>query len=149
MYNATQLSQTSQAIARYLVEHGTNPLHEDGKQRTNLPNHYSFRKELPDGRNLIAYFCDINKAGAETPMPNSRLQVTIKPVRSDQVGYSTTEYGLSGEFNEFRTLTGLANNMIDGWFHFSRDAVSDITRDQLQEKYDKLMKEVYTALSGK
>ncbi len=149
MPDTIKLSETSQAIARYLVEHGANPLTEDGAQKENLPNHYEVRKELSDGRNLRAYFCDINKAGPENPMPNSRLEVTLKPVRADQVGYQTMEQGLTGEFQELRILTGTADNMIDGWFHFGRDTLSDFTKDHLQEKYDRLMKEVYTALSGK
>ncbi len=151
MPDAKQLSETSQAIARYLVEHGQNPLTRDGTQKEGLPNHYEVRKELPDGRNLRAYFCDINKAGPDNPMSNSRLEVTLQPFRDDQVGYHTMEYDLTGEFEEFRILTGTANNMLDGWFHFERDTLSDSTRGHLQEKYDKLMKEVYVAfiaLSG-
>ena len=131
-----------------MVEHGANPLTVDGAQKDALPNHYEVKKELSDGRTLRAYFCDINKAGPGNPMPNSRLEVTLHPVRADQVGYQTMEYGLTGEFSDFRILTGIADNMLDGWFHFSSDTVSDFTRNQLQQKYDRLIKEVYTALSG-
>jgi len=40
--------------------------------------------------------------------------------------------------------------MPDGWFHFNRRDLPDgYTIDHIQEKYDRVMKEVYTALSGK
>ena len=149
MADAKQLSETSQAIARYLVEYGANPFTKDGAQlEEDLSSHYEVRKELPCGRILRAYFYDSNKAGPENPMPNSRLEVTLQPVRAEQVGYQTREYGLTGEFQMLRILTGVSDNMLDEGFHFSRDTVSDLTRDYLQQKYEILMKKVYTALSG-
>ncbi|GEM_PF-5806975 len=151
MPSTTQLSETSQAIARYLVEHSVNALGGGGAQNDSPHNCYISERQLPDGRTLKVIFSDINKAGAEKPMPNSSLEVSLLPVRDDQMGYQTTEYGLTGAFDDIRILTGIAGagSALGMTFLFSSHMVNGFTREQIQGQYASLMRQVYSALAGK
>lgn len=140
------VSCLSRSIADYLVEHGTNPFSEDGAQKDDRPNHYHIQRQLEDGRNLGVYFVNRKGYTTEVPARYSRLEVTIKPVREDQFGYELRERGLSGEFEEFRILTGLyENGYPQAWAHLEGD-LDELTKDHIQDKYEHVMQEVHDIL---
>ncbi|MBI2573755.1 hypothetical protein HYV86_07860 [Candidatus Woesearchaeota archaeon] len=139
-----ELSETSQAIARYLVEYGTNEFTLDGSQTEGFPGHYTVKTLFNDGRKLRAYFCDINNAGVERPMRNSRLEISLDPVKEDQWGFQTQENGLTGRFESLRVSRGK-----DIWKTFLSRHDGDATRDRVQKIYSHFMESVYAKLTGK
>ncbi|MDD5193238.1 MAG: hypothetical protein PHF67_01490 [Candidatus Nanoarchaeia archaeon] len=153
------LDPTSQAIARYLIEHGREGYFQEGsdsdhvkrvevellEQGYRLPGHHRIDRVLDDGRRLSVYYCNINNRPVEDPMPNSRLELSLHPVREDQFGYSTTEHGLSGNFDCFQFLFGVPSEMgaydLEGFGgrrdHTSFTRKEELLIDHLQRRYDK------------
>lgn len=143
-----RVSELSKSIADYLVENGRNPFSEDGAQKEGYPNHYQIRRQLEDGRTLRAYFVNGKQFSTENPARNSRLEITIRPAREDQFGYELQERGLAGEFELFRVLTGTDRDPVRAWVHFTDDAVGDLNREWLQERYELVMQDVNETLYG-
>ena len=136
MLKTPELSETSQAISRYLIENDNEPVEDTERD---IQTHYSVQKEIPDGRILKVDFHDIDNTGIEKPMPYSRLEVTLKPTTPYQVGYETMEYGLTGDIIFFGKNAGTTD-----WFSFSRNNKSTKEIKYFQEKYEEVLKEVCT-----
>ena len=141
MLKTPELSETSQAISKYLIENDNEPVKcIEGDIQT----HYSVKKEIPDGRILKVDFHDIDNTGIEKPMPYSRLEVILKPTTPDQVGYETMEYGLTGDIIFFGKNAGTTdkNNIFSNRFSFSRNNMSTYEIKHFQEKYERVLEEV-------
>jgi hypothetical protein len=142
------MSETSRNIAHYVIQHGSNPHTVDGQQKAGYPGHYRIERTMSDGRTLSIYYGDVNMRGADDPMPNSSLVISLTPVRNDQFGYETHEYGLTGEFEIFRLMTGTIRQYPEGWLHFNRGEVSEPVKEKIQTRYELVLAEVHAALRG-
>ena len=130
----TTLENTSQSIADYVREHGRDTSRKDEIPSEDMRKHFQVTGILPDGRELQVKYHIVPR----DTTPTTSLEIRLRPVKSDQYGCITQEYGLNGEIRDFILLIGTQNS-----FRLEPFGPSGV---QTQQMYEKVKDEVNVAL---
>lgn len=131
----------SRIVAWYVLENGGRPF----QQR---PEFYVVKKTLADGRLLEVGCSEIGPECLAKPSPKTRLEIDLKPVRADQIGYFTVEHGLQGEVEFFRIYDGSIEPYAPSlaFFH-AEDKQNDWRLPHARHVYTLLLENIYKWLS--
>jgi hypothetical protein len=125
------VNELSKTIAKFLIEKGE---HVSGEKDAA----YRIDTTLHDSRRLTLVYLDAGGKGIRKPLPESRLEILIMPNTGDQIGFKTTEHGLTGKYSEFEIMTA-HGPMIT----ISNTGIHPNTIGQAQKQYDKILEIAY------